>query len=105
MPACRSGASRGVLTVGGPYFPVTGHERPCSASSLLPGGIGPEHGVERGHELARADGGEAGRAAADAVAGAIAHVAWARIVLLSDGTQPDSLERPELERLLRRGQR
>jgi DNA primase len=51
------------------------------------------------------DGDEAGRAAADEVAGAIVNVARTRIVLLSDGTQPDTLDRPELERLLGRGQR
>jgi hypothetical protein len=36
------------------YPPPPKYERPCSASSLLPGGIGAEHGVERDHQLAHA---------------------------------------------------
>src|SRR5919205_2281300 len=35
-----------------PALPVA--ERPCPASSLLPGGAGAQHGVERHHQLAHA---------------------------------------------------
>jgi DNA primase len=48
------------------------------------------------------DGDEAGRAAADEVAGAIAKIAWARIVHLPNGRQPDRVDRAELEQLLGR---
>ena len=48
------------------------------------------------------DGDEAGREAAEKVAGAIANVAWCRIVHLPDGRQPDTVDRAELERLLGR---
>ena len=50
------------------------------------------------------DGDEAGREAAEKVAGAIANVAWSRIVHLPDGTQPDTVNRAELERRLGRSQ-
>jgi DNA primase len=48
------------------------------------------------------DGDEAGREAAEKVAGAIANVAWCRIVHLPDGTQPDTVDGAGLERLLGR---
>ncbi len=48
------------------------------------------------------DGDAPGRDAAEKVAGAIATVAWARIVQLPDGTQPDTVDRAQLERLLGR---
>jgi len=48
------------------------------------------------------DGDEAGHAAAEEVAGAIANVAWARIVHLPDGIQLGKVARPELEQLLGR---
>jgi DNA primase len=51
------------------------------------------------------DGDVPGQAAAEAVAGAIANVAWARIVHLPDGAQPDTVGAALLERLLGRGQR
>ena len=48
------------------------------------------------------DGGEAGRAASEEVAGVIANVAWSRIVHLANGRQPDNVDRAELEQLLGR---
>jgi hypothetical protein len=48
------------------------------------------------------DGGEAGRAASEEVAGVIANVAWCRIVHLANGRQPDNVDRAELEQLLGR---
>jgi DNA primase len=56
------------------------------------------------HITVMLDGNEAGHAAAERVAGAIANVAGARIVHLPDGTQPDTVEPAKLERLLGRGQ-
>src|SRR4051812_14437308 len=50
------------------------------------------------------DGDEAGREAAEKVAGSIANVAWARIVHLPDGAQPDTVGPAELERRLGRSQ-
>ena len=50
------------------------------------------------------DGDEAGRAASEEVAGAIANVAWSRIVHLPAEAQPDTLDPARLERLLWRGQ-
>jgi DNA primase len=55
------------------------------------------------HVTVMLDGDEAGRAASEEVAGAIANVAWSRIVHLADGVQPDTLDRAQLERLLGRG--
>jgi DNA primase len=55
------------------------------------------------HVTVLLDGDEAGRRAAEEVAGAIANVAWSRIVHLPDGAQPDTLDRAQLERLLGRG--
>lgn len=52
------------------------------------------------HVTVLLDGDDAGRAAAGEVAGAIASVVWARTVQLPDGTQPDTVEQPELVRLL-----
>ena len=49
------------------------------------------------------DGDEAGREAAEKVAGAIANVAWCRIVHLPEDEQPDTIDRAKLERLLGRG--
>ena len=49
------------------------------------------------------DGDDPGREAAEKVAGAIANVAWARLVHLPDGVQPDTIDRAQLERLLGRG--
>jgi DNA primase len=51
------------------------------------------------------DGDEAGRAAAEEVAGAIANVAWSRIVHLPDGAQPDTVDPAALGRVLGRGER
>ena len=50
------------------------------------------------------DGDEAGREAAEKVAGAITNVAWARIVHLPDGAQPDTIDPAVLGRLLGRGE-
>ena len=50
------------------------------------------------------DGDDPGREAAEKVAGAIANVAWSRIVHLPEGVQPDTIDRAQLERLLGRGQ-
>jgi DNA primase len=55
------------------------------------------------HITVMLDGDEAGREAAEKVAGAIANVAWSRIVHLPDGVQPDTIDRAQLERLLGRG--
>jgi DNA primase len=55
------------------------------------------------HVTVMLDGDEPGREAAEEVAGAIANVAWSRIVHLADGAQPDTLDRAQLERLLGRG--
>jgi DNA primase len=55
------------------------------------------------HITVMLDGDEAGRAASEEVAGAIANVAWSRIVHLPDGVQPDTIDRAQLERLLGRG--
>jgi hypothetical protein len=41
-------------------------------------------------------------AAFEGVAGAIANVAWCRIVHLANGRQPDNVDRAELEQLLGR---
>jgi DNA primase len=57
------------------------------------------------HITVMLDGDEAGRAAAGEVAAEIAHVAWARIVHLPDGEQPDTIDDIELDRLLGRGER
>ena len=50
------------------------------------------------------DGDDPGREAAEKVAGAIANVAWARVVQLPDGTKPFTIDRAQLERLLGRGE-
>ena len=50
------------------------------------------------------DGDDPGREAAEKVAGAIANIAWARIVQLPDGSQPDTIDQAQLERLLGRGE-
>ena len=50
------------------------------------------------------DGDDPGREAAEEVAGAIANVAWARIVHLPDEAQPDTVDPAELERRLGRSQ-
>jgi DNA primase len=55
------------------------------------------------HVTVMLDGDEAGRAASEEVAGAIANVAWSRIVHLPDGAQPDTIDRAQLERTLGRG--
>ena len=57
-----------------------------------------------GHITVLLDGDEAGREAAEKVAGAIANVAWCRIVHLPDGVQPDTVDPAELERRLGRSQ-
>ena len=54
------------------------------------------------HVTLMLDGGEAGRAASEEVAGVIANVAWCRIVHLANGRQPDNVDRAELEQLLGR---
>jgi DNA primase len=54
------------------------------------------------HVTVMLDGDEAGTEAAEAVAGAIANVAWSRIVHLSDGMQPDTIDRAELGRMFGR---
>jgi hypothetical protein len=46
-----------------------------------------------------------GRAAAEEGAGAIANVAWARIVHLPDGAEPDTIDPATLDWLLGRGER
>jgi DNA primase len=51
------------------------------------------------------DGDEPGRAASEEVAGAIANVAWSRIVHLPIGAEPDTIDPARLERLLGRGER
>jgi DNA primase len=51
------------------------------------------------------DGDDAGRKAAKEVAGAVAEVAWTRIVHLPDGAQPDTIDAAELDNLLGRGER
>jgi DNA primase len=51
------------------------------------------------------DGDEAGRAAVGEVAAEVANVAWARIVHLPDGAQPDTIDRAALDRLLGRDER
>ena len=56
------------------------------------------------HITVMLDGDEPGREAAEKVAGAIANVAWARIVHLPDGAQPGTVDRAELERRLGRSQ-
>jgi DNA primase len=56
------------------------------------------------HVTVLLDGDEAGRAAAEEVAGAIANVAWARVVHLPEGAQPDTVDHAELERRLGRSQ-
>jgi DNA primase len=48
------------------------------------------------------DGDEAGREAAEKAAGAIANVAWSRIVHLPNGRQPDRVDRAKLEQMLGR---
>jgi DNA primase len=55
------------------------------------------------HVTVMLDGDKPGREAAEEVAGAIANVAWSRIVHLADGVQPDTIDRAQLERLLGRG--
>ena len=55
------------------------------------------------HVTVLLDGDEPGRKAVEKVAGAIANVAWSRIVHLPDGAQPDTIDRAQLERLLGRG--
>jgi DNA primase len=55
------------------------------------------------HVTVMLDGDKAGKEAAETVAGAIANVAWSRIVHLPDGAQPDTLDRAQLERMLGRG--
>jgi DNA primase len=57
------------------------------------------------HITVMLDGDEPGKAAAEEVAGAIANVAWSRIVHLPDGTEPDTIDPAQLERLLGRGER
>ena len=56
------------------------------------------------HITVMLDGDEPGREAAEKVAGAIANVAWSRIVHLPDGAQPDTVDPAELERRLGRSQ-
>jgi DNA primase len=56
------------------------------------------------HITVMLDGDEPGREAAEKVAGAIANVAWSRIVHLPTGEQPDTIDRTQLERMLGRGQ-
>jgi DNA primase len=56
------------------------------------------------HITVMLDGDEPGRAAAEEVAGAIANVAWSRIVHLPDGAQPDTIDFGSLERLLGRSE-
>jgi DNA primase len=51
------------------------------------------------------DGDEAGQKAGDIVAVRLAKHWWTRIVLLPDGTQPDTVETSALEQLLGRAQR
>jgi DNA primase len=51
------------------------------------------------------DGDEPGRKAADTVAARLAKSWWTRIVHLSDGEEPDTVEPAELGRLLGRGER
>ena len=55
------------------------------------------------HITVMLDGDDAGREAAEKVAGTIANVAWSRIVHLPDGAQPDTIDRAQLERMLGRG--
>jgi DNA primase len=55
------------------------------------------------HVTVMLDGDEAGREAAEKVAGAIANVAWSRIVHLPAGGQPDTMDRAQLGRTLGRG--
>jgi DNA primase len=55
------------------------------------------------HITVMLDGDEAGREAAEKVTGAIANIAWSRIVHLPDGAQPDTIDRAQLEHLLGRG--
>jgi DNA primase len=54
------------------------------------------------HITVMLDGDEAGREAAEKVAGAIGNVAWSRIVHLPEGAQPDTIDRAQLERMLGR---
>jgi DNA primase len=54
------------------------------------------------HVTVMLDGDEAGREAAEKVAGAIANVAWSRIVHLPAGGQPDTMDRAQLGRTLGR---
>jgi DNA primase len=54
------------------------------------------------HITVMLDGDEAGREASEKVAGAIANVAWSRIVHLPDGAQPDTVDPAALGRLLGR---
>jgi DNA primase len=55
------------------------------------------------HVTVLLDGDDAGRAASEEVAGAIANVAWSRIVHLPADAQPDTIDPAQLERLLGRG--
>jgi DNA primase len=57
------------------------------------------------HVTVMLDGDDAGREAAEKVAGAIGNVAWSRIVHLPDGAEPDTIDPAQLERLLGRGER
>jgi DNA primase len=57
------------------------------------------------HITVMLDGDDAGRKAAKEVAGAVAEVAWTRIVHLPDGAQPDTIDAAELDNLLGRGER
>jgi hypothetical protein len=50
-------------------------------------------------------GDKAGQKAGDIIAVRLAKHWWTRIVLLPDGTQPDTVETSVLEQLLRRSQR
>jgi DNA primase len=57
------------------------------------------------HVTVLLDGDEPGRAAAEDAVGAIANVAWSRIVHLPLGAEADTIDPAQLERLLGRGER
>ena len=52
------------------------------------------------HITVMMDGDEAGREAAPEIAACLARHWWVRIAALPEGTEPDTVKRPELEKLL-----
>lgn len=100
---------RHVVVVEGFFGAIRLHDLRTPAVALMGTTVSAQQLELLAHATARhvtvlLDGDMPGREAAGRVAGAIAKVAWSRIVHLPDGAQPDTVDRAELGRLLGRGQ-